>query len=132
MSCLTCSRGYYIVKIWSKNASWFFKIKLCLKILISLKKISDLCISVAQEREGVPVELLNLVDDCIEVPQHGLIREHCKINTFLSQRYPYKLCLIVIKYEWDIHVLCLNSDFFNLWFHYKTKLRISCLRNFQN
>jgi tRNA G18 (ribose-2'-O)-methylase SpoU len=27
-----------------------------------------------REREGVPVELLNLVDTCIEIPQSGLIR----------------------------------------------------------
>ena len=27
-----------------------------------------------KEKEGVPVELLDLVDDCVEIPQHGLIR----------------------------------------------------------
>ena len=27
-----------------------------------------------KEKEGVPVELLNLVDVCVEIPQHGLIR----------------------------------------------------------
>ena len=27
-----------------------------------------------KEKEGVPVELLNQVDVCIEIPQHGLIR----------------------------------------------------------
>ena len=35
----------------------------------------DKCaILLGKEREGVPVELLNLVDHCIEIPQHGLIR----------------------------------------------------------
>ena len=27
-----------------------------------------------KEKEGVPVELLDLVDTCVEIPQHGLIR----------------------------------------------------------
>ena len=27
-----------------------------------------------KEKEGVPVELLDLVDVCVEIPQHGLIR----------------------------------------------------------
>ena len=27
-----------------------------------------------KEREGVPVEVLNHVDYCVEIPQHGLIR----------------------------------------------------------
>ena len=27
-----------------------------------------------KEKEGVPVELLDLVDICVEIPQHGLIR----------------------------------------------------------
>jgi len=31
-------------------------------------------ILLGKEREGVPVDLLNLVDECVEIPQHGLIR----------------------------------------------------------
>merc|ERR1712098_588362 len=35
----------------------------------------DKCaILLGKEREGVPVELLNLVDACVEIPQHGLVR----------------------------------------------------------
>ena len=38
-------------------------------------KFPEKCaILVGKEREGVPVEILNHVDDCIEIPQHGLIR----------------------------------------------------------
>ena len=42
-----------------------------------------------KEKEGVPVELLNQVDVCIEIPQSGLIRKeiHCHLKTNLLTFY---------------------------------------------
>ena len=59
-------------------------LKLSFVLKFRFLKKSLICVFVEQEREGVPVELLNLVDDCIEVPQHGLIREHYKIKKSLQ------------------------------------------------
>jgi len=57
--------GYTIVAIEQANQS---------VPLQTFKFPAKCAILLGKEREGVPVELLNLVDDCVEIPQHGLIR----------------------------------------------------------
>ena len=44
-------------------------------VLLNDYKFPQKCVFLlGKEKEGVPVELLNQVDVCIEIPQYGLIR----------------------------------------------------------
>jgi len=59
------SKGWSVVAIEQASKS----------VPLQTFKFPEKCaILVGKEREGVPVEILNHVDECIEIPQHGLIR----------------------------------------------------------
>ena len=54
-----------------------------------------------KEKEGIPVELLQLVDCCIEIPQFGVVRKLCYIFTLML--YILKQCYLI-----DVYFLNIN------------------------